>query len=287
MELAMTDQQSPPDPLSPDIPVVTDAHRELLEGVRVVLVEPRHPGNIGAVARAMNVNGLRHLYLVNPAPWRDVDEAWKLAYGSRHVLESAVEVATPDEALADVDTVVGTTHRMGRGRGPMLTPRALGEAVPALLRSGPVAILFGREDFGLPNDALDRCQIGVHIPTACDHPSVNLAQAAMVVAYEVLQGVITEDASSGRAELPDLAAVNALADRIAALAERSGYEHRRGSVGLARSLRKGIRESRATLADAQLAHMLCKHLERYIGRLEKRAAQGDVGETSGDAESEA
>ena len=262
MEFAMTDQQNSPDPLSPDIPVVTDTHRELLERVRVVLVEPRHPGNIGAVARAMNVNGLRNLFLVKPAPRRDVDEAWKLAYGSRHVLESAVEVATLNGALADVDTVVGTTHRMGRGRGPMLTPRALGEAVPALLRSGAVAILF------------DRCQIGVHIPTACEHPSVNLAQAAMVVAYEVLQGAITEDVSSGHPELPDLAAVNALADRIAALAERSGYEHRRGSVGLARSLRKGIRESRATLADAQLAHMLCKHVERYIERLERGGAEG-------------
>jgi TrmH family RNA methyltransferase len=254
--------------LSPDIPAMDGHHRELLSHLRIVLVEPQHAGNIGSTARAMNVCGVSDLHLVNPVPWRDSDEAWQFGYGSRPILDEAREVATVEEAIAGAHVVIGTTRRIGRARGPMVPPRVMAAQMPAMLRGGTVAILFGREDFGLSNDDLARCQLAVNVPAAVDHPSLNLAQAVLVVVYEAFMGVVTERDEDRRSARPDPASVDALSERIAALAERAGYEHRRGHVGLVRSLRKGLRESDVSLNDTRLVHMLCTHLERYMSGLE-------------------
>jgi TrmH family RNA methyltransferase len=255
--------------LSPDIPTVTDEQRNLLDSVRFVLIETRHAGNIGSAARAMNVSGIEDLRLVNPLPWRDADEPWMLGYASHDILENAAEVDTLEAALDGVDLVIGTTHRLGRGRGPMLTPRVLADGMPEALRSSKIAVLFGREDFGIANEVLDTCHITLHIPSAIDYPSLNLSQAVMVVAHEIFHAVATERHDAGREGKPDYATVEALAVRMAELSSHVGYNHLRGETGLIRSLRLGIQQSGATLQETRLTHMLLKHIERYIERLEQ------------------
>ena len=255
--------------LSPDLPKLSARHKAMLDRLRVVLVEPHHPGNIGSVARAMNVCGLDHLYLVNPAPWRESDEAWRLACGSRKVLNAAVEVSTLEGALDGVLTAIGTTHRMGRARGPMVPPRILAEHLPSMLDDGAVAIVFGREDKGLSNEELARCQMGVHIPTAGSYPSLNLSHAVMVVAYECYYGVLTSEEQKNALSEPSYPAIVALAERLARLTERTGFAHRRGRVGLERSLRQAITRSDLSQRDLALVHLLCRHLERYVGGLER------------------
>ncbi len=153
--------------------------------IRVVLVEPREPRNVGAAARAMKNFGLEGLVLVNPE--RPLDEsAFRLATrGAADVLERARSVNTLDEALVDTVYVVATSARAREGyAGEVFTPRQGAPLVHAMTGQGPVALLFGRENFGLSNEELDRAHAVWRIPTG-GYASLNLAQAVLLVAYEV------------------------------------------------------------------------------------------------------
>lgn len=166
----------------------------LSEGVVVVLVQPLHPGNVGAVARAMANLGLRRLVVVDP-PSFDMERARWMASGGRDILEAARFVATVEEAVEGCTWAVGATARKRRWEWPVLNPRGL--AREAFEREGPVALLFGREDHGLDNDALTWCQTALRIPTAGE-PSLNLAQAVLMTCSALFdeamdRGFVPED----------------------------------------------------------------------------------------------
>ncbi|EED32602.1 RNA methyltransferase TrmH, group 1 [gamma proteobacterium NOR5-3] len=152
--------------------------------IRIVLVEPSHPGNIGAVARAMKTMGLSRLVLVAPEQFPDQQATWRAVWAN-DVLESATVVATLDEAIADCGFVVGTCARDRRLPWPVLDPRRAASEMAAKSRQGEVAILFGREDNGLSNDELMRCNLHLAIPTSEAYNSLNLAMAVQIVCYEL------------------------------------------------------------------------------------------------------
>jgi TrmH family RNA methyltransferase len=155
--------------------------------VVVVLVQPLQPGNVGAAARALKNFGLRRLVLVDP-PGFDPERARWMAPGCDDVLDGMRIVGTLDEALVGVHEVVGTTARHRKLGPPVVEPAEVGARLFAddADHEHVVAILFGREDFGLPNDAVQRCRSLVRIATP-EHASLNLGQAVMLVAYELFQ----------------------------------------------------------------------------------------------------
>ncbi len=158
---------------------------EALSRIRVVLVEPTHPGNVGATARAMRTMGLERLVLVAPRAFPS-EEAWARASGAEEVLERARVVATLGEALAGCGLAVGTSARRRSLPWPEREPRAAAaEAVAAAAAGTEVAFVFGRERTGLTNAELDRCQALLTIPTVPDFRSLNVAAAVQVVAYEL------------------------------------------------------------------------------------------------------
>jgi len=155
-----------------------------LENVRVVLSHTTHPGNIGAAARAMKTMGLRHLYLINPRRFPDV-QADAMAAGADDVLREAVVCRSIDEALQGVVFTVAMTARLRDISIEVKTPR---EAMPLLLQQAsahPVALLFGTEMSGLTNEEMGRAQVLVNIPADPDFSSLNLAAAVQVMAYEM------------------------------------------------------------------------------------------------------
>ncbi len=156
----------------------------LLDRVAIVLVEPREPGNIGAAARAMANMGLSRLVLVRP-PEHLVPEAFRMALAARPILESAVVADDLAPALAGFGFVAGTTRRTGADRRGRVSPRELAAELPALAAANDVALLFGREESGLTNAELQFCQRLVTIPSSGGFGSINLAQAVLIVAYEV------------------------------------------------------------------------------------------------------
>ncbi len=155
-----------------------------LDNIRIVLVNTSHPGNIGGVARAMKNMGLSRLVLVQPRQFPDEQASWRAA-GALDLLERAVVCDTLDEAIADCQYVVGTSARERRIPWPLLDPRRCAQEMA--LRSGreQVAVLFGREDRGLTNDELKRCNLHLHIPSDPAYSSLNLAMAVQIVCYEL------------------------------------------------------------------------------------------------------
>ena len=154
-----------------------------LARVRVVLLRPEHPGNIGSVARAMANMGLSDLCLVAPREFPSA-MATAMAAGADHVLGRAEVVASLDEALAPGSWVVGAT---ARARVHQVEQRAPEEAMAELLhpRHARVAVLFGPEGSGLDNEALERCQRVTRIPVDPAFSSLNLAAAVTVLCYEL------------------------------------------------------------------------------------------------------
>lgn len=166
-----------PDPSERDPEALADRADRLV----IVLVEPQHPGNIGACARAMANMGLHRLTIVDP-PCFDPERARWMAPGCAHILERARLVATLDQALEGCHQAVATTARHRKGDQAVLDPASFAEAhwsEPDPRRV--TALLFGREDFGLSREHVDRCHAVLRIPTP-EHASLNLAQAVLLVA---------------------------------------------------------------------------------------------------------
>ena len=155
----------------------------LLDQVRVVLYEPQDPINVGAVVRAMKNMGVRDLRLVRPVPY-DLNRIQQVAHDTFDIVERIRHFDDLDTALADCARVAAFSARRRAAKWTRMDPRRMAEELLDWAEGGPVALLFGREDHGLPNDALDRAHLMVTIPTST-HASINLAQAVLVALYEL------------------------------------------------------------------------------------------------------
>ncbi len=164
-----------------------------LARVRIVLVRPSHPGNVGAAARAMRTMGLGDLRLV--APQRPLgDEAYALAAGGADLLDRHAPVATLDEAVADCIRVFGCSARSRTVTLPLMEPHDAANALVLESDAGPVALVFGNERTGLTNAELVRCSAQVIIPADPDYPSLNLASAVQIAAYELRRAALRRHA---------------------------------------------------------------------------------------------
>jgi len=156
----------------------------MLSNIRIVLVAPSHPGNIGATARAMKNMCLKDLYLVSPEKFPHADASSR-AVGADDILTSAVVTESLPEALAECQLVFGASARQRSLSCPQSEPA---DAAVEILRSsacGKVAVIFGRERTGLTNEELQHCHQLVHIPCNPDYSSLNLAAAVQVISYEI------------------------------------------------------------------------------------------------------
>ncbi len=155
-----------------------------LDNIRIVLVNTSHPGNIGAVARAMKTMGLTRLYLVAPRDFPS-SVADGRAVSATDILDTAVVVPTLDAAIGDCQFVVGTSARERHIPWPLLDARECAARMAVASSAEQVALLFGREDRGLTNEELQVCNLHLSIPTSPDYRSLNLAMAVQIVAYEL------------------------------------------------------------------------------------------------------
>ena len=156
--------------------------------IHIVLVEPNHPGNIGATARAMKTMGLSSLILVRPTRFPDPQADWRAA-GAIDVLDNAIVVDDIGAAIGSCGLVVGTSARTRRVPWPLIDPKTLARNLADGVAGGkPVAILFGRESSGLTNDELAKCQLHLQIPASPNYPTLNLAMAVQIVTYELYLG---------------------------------------------------------------------------------------------------
>jgi tRNA/rRNA methyltransferase len=228
--------------------------------LRVILVAPRNPLNIGAAARAMSNFGFLHLRVVNPyeLAFREA----RSAVGAAPLLARADEFKTVAEAVADCSLVVGTT---AVGHRQLQHPvRRLDQAARLLrknLAGSPVALLFGSEKRGLSNEDLSHCHWLLRIPTREEHRSMNLGQAVAICLYE-----LTRDPQAATKPQKQVAAANAAElERLTALlldalrssgyleANLSGSQKRRSAAPTEEKIRRLVRRLHLSSTDAELA----------------------------------
>ncbi|MGF6482177.1 RNA methyltransferase [Paraburkholderia sp. JPY432] len=175
-------------------PAVADL-RGGFTSTRFVLVEPSHPGNVGAAARALKTMGFSRLVLVSPrVPNVQNDpEAIAMASGADDVLASVHVVPSLADALTGVHWSIALTARLREYGPPQWTPRAAAAAAHAEAMHGEIALVFGNERTGLSNEDVERCSAIAHIPANPAYSSLNLAQAVQVLAYELRTAYLGAD----------------------------------------------------------------------------------------------
>jgi len=221
------------------------------ERLRVVLVSPRNPLNIGAAARAMSNFGFSRLRVVNPyeVAFREA----RSAVGAASVLEAAEEFQTVAEAVADCTLVVGTT---AVGRRELQQPLRRLEYGARLIRrrlaASPVALLFGSEKFGLSNDDLSHCHWLMRIPTREEHASINLGQSVAVCLYELVRDAKAETLKPERAKRATAGDLERITQRLLEVLQKSGYVHPRTSGSTEEKIRRLVRRLHLTARDAEI-----------------------------------
>ncbi len=178
--------------------------------INIVLVEPSHPGNIGAVARAAKTMSIGNLVLVNPELFPD-RQATVRAVDAVDVLERAVVCTSLKDALSQCTLVVGTSARTRGLPCPQIALRELGSRVWQELEQGHVAIVFGRESSGLSNEEMDLCQYATTIPSVS---SLNLAAAVQVICYEIFMAALEQEPDLAGTDCEDALADSAELERL-------------------------------------------------------------------------
>lgn len=219
--------------------------------LRVVLVSPRNPLNIGAAARAMSNFGVSELRLVNPyeVAFREARSAVK----AQDVLARAKEYPTLADAVADCALVVGTTSIGHRTlEHPLRRLEMAGRIIRRKLAQAPVALLFGSEKFGLANEDMSHCHWLLRIPTRPEHGSMNLGQAVAVSLYEIARSsAAARQAPEGRspASAAELERITGLLEEVLGA---SGYVHERVAGSTRLKLRRLVRRAHWSAHDAEV-----------------------------------
>jgi tRNA/rRNA methyltransferase len=219
--------------------------------LRVVLVSPRNPLNIGAAARAMSNFGVFELRLVNPYKVAFLEA--KSAVKSQDILTNAREFETIADAVADCALIVGTTSIGPRAlEHPLRRLETGGRMIAKKLASAPVALLFGSEKFGLSNEDMSYCHWLMRIPTRDEHGSMNLGQAVAVCLYEIMRSPAAARAkpeAKRAASAEEMERVTALLEEVL---EYSGYVHARVEGSTRMKIRRLIRRMDLNPHDAEV-----------------------------------
>lgn len=258
----------------------------ILDRVVVVLDHPQNVVNIAAVIRAMKNMGVSRLRLVNPAEF-DPYRIEGIAHRSGDVIDTTETFDSLEEALADCVRVVGASARSRTAVRNYTRPRKAAASLLEAAGDGNVALLFGREDRGLDNDALDLCHAIAVIPTDPDYSSLNLAQAVMVLLYEVFlasdEGKLPLPRRGRRANAP--ATRDHLEHMYGALEqglERIEFFKARKSQAVLTTLRTVFARADLDIRESRLVAAIGFEIGHYMDRLERKlreelAREGEEG----------
>ena len=237
--------------------------------IRIVLIAPQHPGNVGAVARAMKVMALHRLYLVRPKDFPS-PEAERRAAGSKEILDRAIVVDDAAEAVGDCKIVIGASARSRSHPLPVLDVReSARQLVDAAGKGSPVAALFGPERTGLSNEDLDRCNFRLRIPTNPEFKSLNLASAVQLLCYEVLvasregQPPVAET-EGGEREVPTQSEMEFFYRHLERALDARGFTGDDRRAATVAKLRRLFGRARPAAGELKMLHSLVKLMERDV-----------------------
>ncbi len=238
-----------------------------LDHITIILVQAQIPENIGSVARAMNNMGLRRLILVNPKNC-DLSRVLKTATGSSiDVIEEMEVFEDLRETLGPYQYVVGTTARIGSLRPAMTQPRGLARDLIRISQNNRVAILFGPEDRGLSNKQLRYCHTLATIPTA-KFSSVNLAQAVMIVCYEIFL-VNREKIPEPLPRLANKFELEGMYEHLKAVLMKIGFIDPQNPEHWMHNIRRFLSRLPLRAREVRIIRGVCRQIDWYTEQLEK------------------
>jgi tRNA/rRNA methyltransferase len=219
--------------------------------LRVVLVSPRNPLNIGAAARAMSNFGVFELRLINA--YNVAFKEAKSAVNASKILINAREFSTVAEAVADCSLIVGTTSIGNRAlEHPLRRLETGGKIIAKKLASAPVALLFGSEKFGLSNEDMSYCHWLMRIPTREEHGSMNLGQAVAVCLYEIIRNPAAVRAKPEPKPVASASEMERVTTLLEEVLEHSGYVHARVEGSTKMKIRRLVRRMELNPHDAEV-----------------------------------
>ena len=243
-------------------PKTQNPRPEVSNNISVVLVDTLQPGNLGSVARAMKNMGLKQLKLVRPCDIHS-QECQKMAVGAYHMVQEAQVFPTLSEALAKEHVIVATTSARGRTRKQrLLTPREIAPIVNRYAANQKVSLVFGSERRGLNDKQLALCQYLVRIPTEPIFPTLNLAQAVLILAYEVFN-----ETSAQEPESPALvteAERQEMFEHMEKVLTSIGFLSQSNPGHIMRSIRRFLGQAELTERDVQIVRGIMSQMDWYV-----------------------
>jgi tRNA/rRNA methyltransferase len=256
----------------------SDPGRVNLENVAIVLFRPQIPENIGAVARAACNMGISRLHLVEPVSLDEVRLHAMATPAAAHLLGTMVIHEDLAQALAPFQYVVGTTARLGGIRKEVKSPREMAARLIDLSRANDIALLFGPENFGLTNKELPFCHALVTIATA-ECSSLNLAQAVMVLAYELQ--VARTDSPRFQARLANTRELETMYAMLQDTLVKINYIGQQNPGHWMLNVRRLFNRHGLLAREAQVIKGICRQIDWYV---RTRLAEGKKGGKKGDGE---
>jgi TrmH family RNA methyltransferase len=233
------------------------------DNVSFVLIETLESGNIGASARALKNLGFSRLELVNPEGFPSDKAGW-FAHGAEDILTRTKVYSDLTTALREKSVVIGTTRRPGKKRGLVYPVREAVEKIRSLSKHNSIALLFGREDRGLTNEETAVCSFMIRIPASPKNPSFNLAQAVLLIAYELSY----EDHPAAPAPaIISCEEFNTLFERLMKIMKQGGYKAkgiRDNEEQIMTDLRRLIARSEITEREARMLHGIISQIEERL-----------------------
>ena len=234
------------------------------KNISIVLYKPKYAGNIGSVARAAKNMGITGIVVVGSKEFDREEMEQRSTHLAVGVVARIVYEASIEEALGGFNYIVGTTARLGRARGPFVTPRAAAQNVASLSQNNKIALLFGPEDTGLANEQLRLCHSVVTIPTSREFTSLNLSQAAMILCYEIF---VASPSAAGAAEVAPKLALSSETEgmyrQIKDLLSEIGFLNPENPEYWMLDLRRFFARSGLLSREVKIIRGICRQIEWY------------------------
>lgn len=234
------------------------------KNISIVLYRPKYAGNIGSVARAAKNMGITGIVVVGAKEFNREEMEQRSTHLAADVLDRIVYEQSIEEALGGFNYVVGTTARLGRARGPFVSPRAAAQKIAGLSQNNKIALLFGPEDTGLANEQLRLCHSVVTIPTSRDFTSLNLSQAVMILCYEIF---VASPSAAGAAEVSPKLALSSETEgmyrQIKDLLSEIGFLNPENPEYWMLDLRRFFARSGLLSREVKIIRGICRQMEWY------------------------
>jgi tRNA/rRNA methyltransferase len=234
------------------------------KNISIVLYKPKYAGNVGAVARAAKNMGVSQIIVVEAQAFDQEEMRQRSTHLAADVLENIRYVADIEEALGSFHYIVGTTARLGKARGPFLSPRAVASDIADISQKNNVALLFGPEDTGLANEHLRLCHSVVTIPTSREFTSLNLSHAVMILCYEIF--VASSPADSSKETPRKLARseeLEGMYGQIKSLLDDIGFLNRENPDYWMMHVRRFFSRAGILSREVKLVRGICRQLQWY------------------------